>query len=74
MKVTSAFQDVIHVVRLTKLKEQTCYLSKELTTIVKTLADQTTSTGTNPERSSPMNREENTHDAVIQDTLCDSDM
>ena len=74
MKVTSAFQDVIHVVRLTKLKEQTCYLSRELTTIVKALADQITSTGTNPERSSSMNREGNTHDAVVRDTLFDSDM
>ena len=47
--------------------------TRELSPIGKYLADQITSTNSNTERKTPVNREENTHEAVNRDTLCVSD-
>ena len=45
---------------------------RELTSIVRALADQITSTKINQARNTPVNKEKNTHGAVNRDTLCDS--
>ena len=60
---------IIYVQKLIEMNNQI----RELTSIVRVLADQITSTETNAERNTPVKREENTHDAVKRDILCNSD-